>query len=71
MLVLTRKIGQSVIVNGLEGTAKTLKITVLGTRQGKIKIGFEGDNMIEIVRSEVLEHDDEAEASLIAAPVQS
>lgn len=55
MLVLTRKIQQSVVVGDAEGFGQMLKVTVLDVNGGKVKLGFEVDKDIPIHRSEVWE----------------
>lgn len=50
MLVLTRKKNQSIFINGRE-----IKITVVDVRGQLIRLGFEADKSIEIVREEVLD----------------
>ncbi len=51
MLVLTRRIQESIIIDG------DIKITVLGIERGHIKLGFEAPDDIEIMREELLEED--------------
>jgi carbon storage regulator len=50
MLVLSRKVGESVIVG--QGFEK-VKVTVLEVSGGKIRLGFEADASIPINREEV------------------
>lgn len=50
MLILTRKKGESIIING------NIEIQVIGIEEGKVKIGIEAPKEIEIYRSEVLEN---------------
>jgi len=51
MLVLTRRIQESIIIDG------DIKITVLGIERGHIKLGFDAPDDIEIMREELLEED--------------
>ncbi|OAI50205.1 hypothetical protein AYO44_05910 [Planctomycetaceae bacterium SCGC AG-212-F19] len=55
MLVLTRKIQESVVVGEAAGQRAILKVTVLDVRGGKVKLGFEVDQDIPVHRSEVWE----------------
>jgi carbon storage regulator len=55
MLVLTRKKHQSVIVGGLGDVDHVLKITVLETRSGQVRLGFEAPGYVPIQRLEVWE----------------
>lgn len=49
MLVLSRKIGESVIIRG------DIKVTVLETSGGQIKLGFEAPDDVLIFRQEIYE----------------
>jgi len=49
MLVLSRKIGESIIIGG------EIELTVLGTDRGQIKIGFDAPDDVTINRLEVEE----------------
>ena len=53
MLVLTRKIEQAIAVGGAAGFENLLKITVLGIRNGSVKLGFEVDASVPVHRWEV------------------
>ncbi|HUQ70075.1 MAG TPA: carbon storage regulator [Planctomycetaceae bacterium] len=55
MLVLSRKIQESVIVGGGGGLDRLLKITVVEITGGKVKLGFEVDADIPVHRLEVWE----------------
>ena len=55
MLVLTRKIRESVVVGGSDLLQQILKITVIEIRGGKVILGFEADGTFPIHRSEVWE----------------
>jgi carbon storage regulator CsrA len=55
MLVLTRKNSESVVIGGSDGFQSLLKVTVLEIRNGRVKLGFEGDPAVSIRRSEVRE----------------
>jgi len=51
MLILTRRKEESIIING------DIKITVLGTDRGVVKLGFEAPSEVIIMREELLEDD--------------
>ena len=55
MLVLTRKIDQSIAVGGTESFEHLLKITVLSIGSGTVRLGFEVDSSVPIHRMEVWE----------------
>jgi carbon storage regulator CsrA len=50
MLVLTRKVGESIESSG------PCKIMIVATEAGKVRIGLVGPQDTEFVRSELLEH---------------
>ena len=53
MLVLTRKLQESVVVGESDDIERLLKVTVLQVRGGKVRLGFEGPAGIAVHRSEV------------------
>lgn len=53
MLVLTRKIQESVVVGGADPREPILTITVLEVEGGKVRLGFEADSAVGIYRWEV------------------
>jgi carbon storage regulator CsrA len=55
MLVLSRKSQESVIVGGSEGFERELKVTVLQIDRGKVRLGFEIDKEVPILRWELRE----------------
>ena len=55
MLVLTRKIEQSIAIGGATGLEHLLKITVLSIGKGNVRLGFEVDASVPIHRWEVWE----------------
>jgi carbon storage regulator len=55
MLVLTRKLKQSVAVGIENGIDSPVKVTVLGISGGSVRLGFEVDATIPIHRWEVWE----------------
>ena len=55
MLVLSRKIRESVAVGGANGFQPMLKVTVLEIQGGKVRLGFQGNASIPVHRWEVWE----------------
>jgi carbon storage regulator len=53
MLVLSRKVGDSVAVGASDELHRTVKVTVLGIGNGQIRLGFDGPREIPIHRWEV------------------
>jgi carbon storage regulator len=53
MLVLSRKIEESIVIGEEDGTNQFLKITVLDVGNGKVKLGFEADDDVSVFRQEV------------------
>ncbi len=55
MLVLTRKLDQSIAIGGATGFEQLLKITVLEVGNGRVRLGFEVDASVPVHRWEVWE----------------
>ena len=55
MLVLSRKSRESVVIGGVDGFHRLLKVTVLGISGGKVTLGFDVDADIPVHRAEVWE----------------
>lgn len=55
MLVLSRKVQESVMLGGGGGLERVLKVTVLDVARGKVKLGFEVDGDIPVHRLELWE----------------
>lgn len=55
VLILSRKIRESVVIGGGGGLDRLLRITVLEAAPGKVKLGFEVDADIPVHRSEIWE----------------
>jgi len=53
MLVLARKIQESVVVGGPNTSHPMLVITVLGVENGTVRLGFQADSGVPIHREEV------------------
>ena len=55
MLVLTRKMRESIAVGRSDGGEPMLTVTVLDIRGGKVRLGFEGDPSVCVHRWELWE----------------
>ena len=55
MLVLTRRNSESVIVGSAKGLERTLRVTVLDIRDGRVRLGFETADNVPVHREEVWE----------------
>ncbi|HEX4591001.1 MAG TPA: carbon storage regulator [Gemmataceae bacterium] len=55
MLVLSRKLKESIVVSMPGGTEPVLKVTVVEFKSGQVRLGFEAHTDILINRSEVWE----------------
>jgi carbon storage regulator CsrA len=55
MLVLSRKSHEAVVISGADGLEQLLKVTVLETSGGRVKLGFEAHKDFPIHRAEVWE----------------
>jgi carbon storage regulator CsrA len=55
MLVLSRKIQESVVVGGSDGFERVLKVTVVEISGGTVRLGFEIDKAVPVHRLEVWE----------------
>lgn len=55
MLVLTRRIRESVVLGISDGLGHTIKVTVLRVRGGEVRLGFEGPPQVAVHRLEVWE----------------
>ncbi len=55
MLVLSRKNQESVVVGGVDGFHRLLKVKVLEIKGDRVRLGFEVDADIPVHRSEVWE----------------
>jgi len=55
MLVLSRKLQESVVVGGAAGFERLLKVTVLDIERGTVRLGFEVDRDVPVHRWEVWE----------------
>ncbi len=55
MLVLTRKAQETVVVGGMKGFERVVKVTVLQILNGKVRLGFEADADVPVNRQEVWE----------------
>lgn len=57
MLVLTRKFGQEIVIGD------DIKVVVKAIGSNKVRIGIEAPEGVRIVRSEIMERDDEPDCS--------
>lgn len=55
MLILSRKLKETVVMGGGGGLARLLKVTILHIAGGKVKLGFEVDADVPVHRQEVWE----------------
>ena len=55
MLILSRKIQESVVIESPEGAAGLIRITVVSIRGGRVRLGFEAANGVAVDREEVWE----------------
>lgn len=55
MLVLSRRINESILISEEDGRGLACRVTVLEIQRGKVKLGIEADTDVSIVRSEVVE----------------
>jgi carbon storage regulator CsrA len=53
MLVLTRKVQESVVVGGADTFGPLLTVTVIAIAGGKVRLGFQADSPVAIHRWEV------------------
>ncbi len=60
MLVLSRRVGESIILTGLGDSDITITVTdIFG---GKVKIGIDAPNEVKILRHELLDDSDETKS---------
>ena len=55
MLILTRRVGESIIIE--LPTGEQIKVVVLGTKGNQVRIGTDAPDNIQIMREELLESD--------------
>lgn len=55
MLVLSRKSQESVVIGGSDGVHRLMKVTVLGVKGSRVKLGFEVDPSVPVHRGEIWE----------------
>ena len=55
MLVLSRRSSESVVVGGINGVERLIKITVLEIGRGVVRLGFDASASLPVHRSEVWE----------------
>jgi len=57
MLVLTRKVSESVVVERPDRAYQLLKVIVLGIHNGSVRLGFEADVNLPILRTEIIQRE--------------
>ena len=67
MLVLSRKLQESVVVGGAGGFEQLLKVTVLEIRGARVRLGFNVHAEVPVHRAEVWERI-RAEGSILVPP---
>ena len=55
MLVLSRKEHEAVVIGGSVGVERMVKVTVVGIKNGHVRLGFEADADVPVHRLEVWE----------------
>jgi carbon storage regulator CsrA len=55
MLVLSRKNDEAVVIGGSVGFERMIKVTVVGIKNGHVRLGFEADADVPVNRLEVWE----------------
>ena len=55
MLILSRKNDESVVIGGSDGFERMIKVTVVGIKNGHVRLGFEADADVPVHRLEVWE----------------
>ena len=68
MLVLSRKNDEAVVIGGSVGFERMIKVTVLGIKNGNVRLGFEADADVPVHRLEVWERICE-ETGLASSPI--
>jgi carbon storage regulator CsrA len=53
MLVLSRKNREAVVIGGTVGCERMIKVTVIGIKNGQVRLGFEADADVPVHRLEV------------------
>jgi carbon storage regulator CsrA len=55
MLILSRKNQESVVIGGVDGFHRLLKVTVIDIARGRVRLGFEVDTDVPVHRAEIWE----------------
>jgi carbon storage regulator len=71
MLVLTRKVRESVVIGRATGFRNKLKITVLEINGVQVRLGFEADKSVSIYRREVWERRKSADDAQLNTPTSA
>ncbi|MEK6642796.1 MAG: carbon storage regulator [Planctomycetota bacterium] len=56
MFVVSRRHAESVIVDGFNTPERSLKVTVLEVKDGRVRLGFEVNKDVSLQRAEEWEH---------------
>jgi carbon storage regulator CsrA len=66
MLILSRKNDEAIVVGGFNAFERTIKITIIGVKKGRVELGIEADADVPVNRFEVWEQiRAEAEQSIL------
>jgi carbon storage regulator len=68
MLVLSRKNDEAVVIGGSAGFERMIKVTVVGIKNGHVRLGFEADADVPVHRLEVWERI-RGETELVDSPI--
>ena len=68
MLVLSRKNDEAVVIGGSAGFERMIKVTVVGIKNGHVRLGFEADADVPVNRLEVWERI-RGETGLVDSPI--
>ena len=53
MLILSRKNGEAVVIGGVRGLDRTIKVTVVDLKNGRVRLAFDADAAVPVHRLEV------------------
>ena len=67
-MVLSRKNDEAVVIGGSDGFERMIKVTVVGIKNGHVRLGFEADADVPVHRLEVWERI-RGETGLVDSPI--
>ena len=67
-MVLSRKNDEAVVIGGSVGFERMIKVTVVGIKNGHVRLGFEADADVPVHRLEVWERI-RGETGLVDSPI--